>query len=357
MANDPSRTEKATPKRRDKARDEGSFPRSPDFDATLLLWGNYFLFLSVGGLTVTLLTRQVALLLRMAKPGALDNPASLAADVATAIGRILLPFLGLNLILALALQAAQRGLHFSAKPLQPKFHRLNPAAGFGRLFSVKSVVDTIKSMAKFIVFGSVAYAIISPRLPALLATMNSPLVQSLDFLRTTLFLLYRDVMLVMLVIGLADFFYQRQHFEKSIRMTKQEVKDEAKDAEQSPEVKGKQRSLMFSAAQRRMLAAVPKATVVITNPTHFAVALRYEEGVSAPVCLAKGVDFMAFRIREKARAAGVVVVENPPLARALFHSVRLDQPIPKELYQAVAQVLAFVYRLKGAGRGADKGAA
>jgi flagellar biosynthetic protein FlhB len=348
MAQDPSRTERATPKRRDKARDEGSFPRSPDFDATLLLWGNYFLFLSVGGLTLTLMGQQLAFLLKLAKPGALDNAAPLAAEVALTTGRILLPYLALNMILAMALQAAQRGFHFSTKALEPKFDRLNPASGFGRLFSVKSVVDTLKSLAKFLVFASVAYAIIGPRMPALLATMKTPLGQSLDLLRDILFTLYRDVMLAMLVIALADFFYQRHHFEKSIRMTKQEVKDEAKDAEQSPEVKGRQRSLMFSAAQRRMLAAVPKATVVITNPTHFAVALRYEEGVSAPVCLAKGVDFMAFRIREKARAAGVVVVENPPLARALFHSVRLDRPIPKELYQAVAQVLAFVYRLKGA---------
>jgi flagellar biosynthetic protein FlhB len=348
MANDPSRTEKATPKRRDKARDEGSFARSPDFDTTLLLWGNYFLFLSLGGLTVTLLGRQMALLLRMARQGALDNAAPLAIEVALATGRILLPFLGVNLLMALALQAAQRGIRFTAKPLQPKFSRLNPAAGFGRIFSVKSVVDTLKSLAKFLVFASVAYAVIGPRLPALLGTMKVSLGQSLELLRETLFVLYRDVMLAMLVIGLADFFYQRKHFENSIRMTKQEVKDEAKDAEQSPEVKGKQRSLMFSAAQRRMLAAVPKATVVITNPTHFAVALRYEAGVSAPVCLAKGVDFMAFRIREKARAAGVVVVENPPLARALYRSVRVEQPIPKELYQAVAQVLAFVYRLKRA---------
>ncbi len=348
MAHDPSRTETATPKRRDKARDEGSVPRSQDFDATMLLWGNYFLFLSAGGLTVTLLGRQMAMLLGMARPGALDNVGPLSVEVATSTGRILLPYLGLNLLLAVALQALQRGIRFTTKPLQPKFDRLNPASGFQRLFSAKSVVDTIKSLAKFVVLGAVAYAIIGPRMPAVLGTMKTSLGQSLELLRSTLFLLYRDVMLVMLVVALADFFYQRQHFEKSIRMTKQEVKEEAKDAEQSPEVKSRQRSIMYGAAQRRMLAAVPEATVVITNPTHFAVALRYEEGVSAPVCLAKGVDFMAFRIRERAKAAGVVVVENPPLARALYHTVRLDSPIPKELYQAVAQVLAFVYRLKGA---------
>ena len=348
MAFDPSRTEKATPKRRDKARSEGSYPRSPDFDATLLLWGNYFLLLSAGGITLALLTGELAYMLRMARPGVLADPAPLAVQVATTTGRILLPYLGINLVLALALQAAQRGVRFTAKPLVPKFDRLNPASGFGRLFSARSLVDTLKSLAKFLIFASVAYAVLGPRMPAILGTMKLSLGQSLALLKDILFLLYRDVMLAMVVVALADFFYQRLHFEKSIRMTRQEVKDEARDAEQSPEVKGKVRALMFNAAMRRMLAAVPKATVVITNPTHFAVALRYEQGVSAPVCLAKGVDFMAFRIREKARAAGVVVVENPPLARALYHSVRVDQAIPKELYQAVAQVLAFVYRLKGA---------
>lgn len=161
-------------------------------------------------------------------------------------------------------------------------------------------------------------------------------------------MLYRDVMLAMIVVAVADFAYQRHHFEKSIRMTKQEVKEEARDAEQAPEIKGKQRQMMMSAAQRRMLAAVPKATVVISNPTHFAVALLYDRGDPAPRCVAKGVDFMALRIREKAKASGVVVVENPPLARALYASVKVDQAIPGELYHAVAQVLAFVYRLKGA---------
>lgn len=348
MAFDPSRTEKATPKRREKAREEGTFPRSMDFDSTLLLTGNYFLMLMAGGFTVTLLGQQMAGLFRAARPGALTDLSPLVRQVGVDLARILLPFLAANFILALGVQLAQRGLHVHGKPLQPKFSRMDPIAGFGRLFSLRSMVELTKSLAKFLILAWVAWLVVSPRLHGLLLTLNAPLGQSLSFLRDTLFLLYRNVLLAMAAVALADFLYQRHHFEKSIRMTKQEVRDEARDAEQSPELKGRIRGLMLSAAQRRMLAAVPKATVVITNPTHYAVALKYEPGDPAPVCLAKGVDFMALKIREKAKASRVTVVENPPLARALHASVRLDKSIPKDLYQAVAQVLAFVYRLKGA---------
>jgi flagellar biosynthetic protein FlhB len=155
-------------------------------------------------------------------------------------------------------------------------------------------------------------------------------------------------MLVMIVLAGGDYMYQRYAFEKGIRMTKQEVKDEAKDADGNPEIKGKQKSMMMAAAMRRILTKVPKASVVITNPTHFAVALRYDPTTSAPILVAKGVDHLALKIRERARASGVPIVENPPLARAIYHTVDLDRPIPAELYQAVAQVLAYVFRLRGA---------
>ena len=155
-------------------------------------------------------------------------------------------------------------------------------------------------------------------------------------------------MIIMLVVAGADFLYQRHAYEKSIRMTKQEVRDEARDAEGNPEVKGRQKQMMMAAAMRRITTQVPKASVVITNPTHFAVALKYEAGSTAPICVAKGVDHLALKIRERAKASGVPVVENPPLARSLYRSVDLDHPIPPDLYQAVAQVLAFVYRIRGA---------
>ncbi len=350
MAHDPGRTEKATPRRRQKARDEGSVPRSSDFDGAILLWGNFFLFLGLGGATLALLTKQVAHFFQMAQPGALADAGrvTLLADVLMILGRLLLPFLGLNFLLAMATGFAQRGFSFSAKPLQPKFDRLNPAQGFKRLFSTRAVVDLFKSLAKFALLGLVAYAVLEPRIPALLATLKLPLGQSMDLFHSALFALYRNVMLAMLLLALTDFAWQRLSFEKSIRMTKQEVKDEAKDSEGNPEIKHKQKSIMQAAARRRMLSEVPKATVVVTNPTHVAIALRYDEEMSAPVCVAKGLDHLALKIRERARESGVPILERPELARALYRVVEVQKPIPRDLYQAVAQVLAFVYRLRGA---------
>lgn len=350
MANEPDRTEKATPKRRQKAREEGSVPRSPDFDGAILLWGNLFLFMGLGSATVALMGQQVAYFLGRALPGALaeGNRLPLLRDVLQILGRIVLPFLGLNLVLALAGGFLQRGFSFSAKPLTPKFDRLNPAQGFKRVFSSRAAVDLLKSLLKFALLAWVAYAVLVQRVPDLLGTLKLPLAQALDLFQATLFVLYRNVMIAMLVLGLADFAWQRHSWEKSIRMTKQEIKDELKDAEGTPEVKRQQKALMMAAARKRMLAEVPRATVVVTNPTHVAVALRYDDKTAAPICVAKGLDHLALKIRERAREAGVPTLERPELARALYRTVKVDQAIPRDLYQAVAQVLAFVYRLRGA---------
>lgn len=350
MAHDPARTEKATPRRRQKAREEGSVPRSSDFDGAVLLWGNYFLFIGLGGATVALLANQVAHFLQMARPGALAEAGrvTLLADVGTILGRLLLPFLALNFLVALGTGLAQRGFSFNGKAIQPKFERLNPVQGFERLFSAKALVELVKSLAKFALLGWVAYAVLAPRIPQLLGTLSLPLNQSMAVFQEAVFTLYRNVMLVMLLLALADFGWQRSSWEKSIRMTKQEVKDEFKDIDGSPEVKQKQKAIMQAAARRRMLAEVPKATVVVTNPTHVAVALRYDEKTTAPICVAKGLDHLALKIRERAKEAGVPILERPELARALYRSVDIEKTIPRDLYQAVAQVLAFVYRLRGA---------
>ncbi|MGA2080720.1 MAG: flagellar biosynthesis protein FlhB [Holophaga sp.] len=349
MAADPSRTEKATPKRRNKARDEGSTLRVPDLDATVMLWGNLFLFAALGASTVALMVRSTAFFLRRAgQAGYVDmgNLHALGVDILAVLAKVLLPFLAANWLLALSNQLVQHGFHITLKPLLPKFSKLNPARGIQRLFSAKAAVDLVKSLAKFTIIIWMSYAVVAPRMPAILSTMHLSLDQSMGYLREILFILYRNTMLIMLVLAGADFLYQRHSYEKSLRMTKQEVKDETKDAEGNPEIKGRQKQLLFAKAMRRIMVQVPKASVVITNPTHFAVALRYDKDTAAPVVVAKGVDHLALKIRELAGTAGVPVVENPPLARALYHNVPLDHPIPVDLYQAVAQVLAYVYHLK-----------
>ena len=262
--------------------------------------------------------------------------------------RILLPFLGVNLLLALANQFMQHGFRPTPSALKLKFEKLNPAPGFKRLVSFRSLVETLKSLLKFVILVWMAYAVLGPRMPIVMSTLKMSLGQSLQFMQETLFLLYRNVMLGMLFLAIADYLYQRQEFEKGLRMTKQEVKDEAKDSEGNPEIKGRQKQMMLASVMRRIQSQVPKAAVVITNPTHFAVALKYDPETAAPICVAKGIDHLALKIKERAKNSGVPIVENRPLARALYRSVELDRPIPPELYQAVAQVLAFVYRLRGA---------
>ena len=346
---DPSKTEKATPKRREKAREEGSLLRVPDLDATIMLWGNLFLFIALGGATMTLMGQIMAFYLR--KTGEVgfvtqDNLQGLALNLLWLLMQVLLPFLAANLLLAMANQFLQHGFKLNTKALTPKFSKLNPASGFKRLFSTKAVVDLLKSLLKFVVIAWMAYAVVVPRMPMILTTMKMPLNQAMAYLQETLFILYRNVMLVMIFLAGADYLYQRQSFEKGLRMTKQEIKEEAKDSEGNPQIKAKQRAMILSSAMRRIATQVPKASVIITNPTHFAVALRYDERTAAPICVAKGADHLAMKIRERAKLSGVPIVENPPLARALYRHVDIDKPIPSDLYQAVAQVLAFVYRLR-----------
>ncbi len=347
---EPGRTEKATPKRRQQARDEGSVPRSADFDAAILLWGNLFLFIALGGATVAALGQEVAYFLGLARPGALAEARQglILMEIMRILARSLGPFLATNLLIAMLGGFLQRGFSPNVKPLTPKFTRLNPAQGFKKLFSSRSAVELLKSLLKLLLLIFVAWRTVSPQIPALMLTSRMSLPQAMQLLEGTLFVLYRNTLIAMFLLALADFMYQRHAFEESIKMTKQEVKDEAKDADGNPEVKRQQRSLMISAARRRMLASVPKATVVITNPTHVAIALQYDESSAAPICLAKGLDHLALKIREKAKESGVTILERPELARALYRQVDIGQPIPGELYQAVAQVIAFVYRLRGA---------
>ena len=321
----------------------------PDLDSTLLFGANLFLFLGAWGATLALMAKQTAYFMKCAGTAApilQGDLGRLGVDLLWIVLRILLPFFCVNFLAALAIQFAQHGFKMSFKPLKPKFTKLNPVNGFKRIFSAKSFIELLKSLFKLLVIIWAAYIVVGPKIPLLLQSMWVPIGQGIALLQETLFQLYRNVLLAMLLIATADFMYQRFNFEKGLRMTKQEIKDEAKEAEGNPEVKGKQRSIMFRAAVSRIRSQVPKATVVITNPTHFAVALMYNEETPAPMCVAKGVDYLALKIREQAKDHDVPIVENPPLARLLYRSVEVDKPIPAELYQAVAQVLAYVYRLK-----------
>jgi flagellar biosynthetic protein FlhB len=298
---------------------------------------------------MALVTQQTAYYLKCAgeRTALLDGDIGrLGADFLWILLKILIPYLAVNFIFALLIQFVQHGFKPTFKPLQPKFSKLNPINGFKRIFSIKSTVELLKGIIKLIIIHWVAYLVIAPKMPTILQSLWTSLDQGVALFQTTLFQLYRNVLIAMIIVAAIDYLYQKYHFEKTLRMTKQEVKDEHKDAEGNPEIKGKQRSMMMQAAMRRIVTQVPKASVVITNPTHYAVALLYGAETPAPVCVAKGVDHMALKIKERANVTGIPIIENPPLARLLYRTADIDKPIPPDLYHAVAQVLAYVYKLK-----------
>ena len=260
----------------------------------------------------------------------------------------LLPFFLIGVATSIIINMLQFKFQISTKPLQPKFSKLNPVSGMKKLFSKEKIVELIKSIAKIILIMAVVYNTIKGDWVYLVKFYQMPLTQAIELIGSIVINMGLKISLVFMVIAFADLFYQRWKFHEDIKMSKQEVKDEYKNAEGDPQIKGKIRQKMREASQRRMMQDVPKADVVITNPTHFAVAIRYDanEG-SAPKVLAKGADFVAQKIKEIARENNVEIVENKPLARMLYANVEIGQEVPPELYQSVAEVLALVYKMQG----------
>ena len=235
----------------------------------------------------------------------------------------------------------------TTKPMKPKFSKLNPLNGFKRIFSKDSLFELLKSIAKIGLIIYVAYTAIRDHQDELFLLYDIPLMQVILLVGSIVIDAGLKISLVYLIVGIADWFYQKHKFKEDMKMTKQEVKDEYKNTEGNPEIKGRQRSKMREASQRRMMQDLPNADVVITNPTHYAVAIRYDASqYSAPIVVAKGEDYLAMKIREAAKEHQIEIVENKPLARMLYANVDVGEEVPPELYQAVAEVLAFVYNLR-----------
>ncbi|MBK4720263.1 flagellar biosynthesis protein FlhB [Azospirillum sp. YIM DDC1] len=242
----------------------------------------------------------------------------------------------------------QKGFNVSWELIAPKFNKLNPISGIANLFSAQKGVDLLKSLAKVAVVGVVAYIALQPMMLTIGHFIGIDMMLLLREMDGLTFRLLAGVLAILTLIAGADLFWQRHSFDKKMRMTKQEVKDEHKQAEGDPHVKGRIRQLRFERARKRMMAAVPGADVVVTNPTHFAVALKYDSTtMGAPMVVAKGADAVAFKIREIAEENGVPVMENPPLARALYAACDIDEEVPSEHYRAVAEVITYVFKLKG----------
>lgn len=342
------RTEEPTQRKLEQAAEKGDVPRSQEI-------GTFFV---LGGFTLALLVAAgwsagaAALSLRGFLMNAHQVPADAAGFAAVTQRGVLTGFAALGLPFAFILCAAFAGALIQHKPLwtfeplTPKFSRLSPMAGAKRMFGPEAWVNFAKGLAKTVLIGTVVSLTLWSQHDRLEAFAQMNVSALLPAALTLAVKLMGSVLALFAVIAVGDALYQRFTWYQRQRMTKQELKDEFKNSEGNPEVKAKLRQLRAQRVRKRMMAAVPKATVIITNPTHFAVALQYEPGMGAPVCLAKGVDAVALKIREIAGEHSVPIVENPPLARALYASVDIDDEIPVEHYQAVAEVIGYILRLK-----------
>ena len=260
------------------------------------------------------------------------------------------PILLVAFTIAVVTNVAQVKWQPTSKPLKPKFSKLNPIKGFSKIFSVNSLVELIKSIAKIGVIAYIAYSYLLGRIDELFLLYDIPLMQAIGLTGDVVVQTGIRIAAAYLIIAFADLTYQKYKHRKDNMMTKQEIKDEFKNQEGDPQIKGKQKQKMLQVSQRRMMQQLPEADVVITNPTHYAVAIKYdmenESKYDAPIVIAKGADFVALKIKEAAREHGIEIVENKPLARMLYTNVEVGEMVPPELYQAVAEVLAMVYHMK-----------
>jgi flagellar biosynthesis protein FlhB len=350
MANN-DKTEKPTAKRRGEARKRGQVAKSNDLNGALILIGGLFALSALGPAVVqgaaSTMTSTFQLISTPAASTSSSGLSALEKLVEHTMLSTVAPIAGVCLAMALIANVGQVGFRPSFSKMRPNFQRLNPVTGARNLFGTHALVETIKSLIKVAVVGAVAASALLPQLTSLGANVGTPPAALGSLLSSSVMGIAERVAIAYLLIGVADFIYQKRRLTKSLKMTKQEVKDEAKNADLPPEVKGQIRKRQVQAFRARMMAAVPQADVIVTNPTHYAVALSYDGNQPAPVVVAKGKDLIALQIRRIAEENDVPIVPDPPLARSLHASVEIGHMIPAELYAAVAQVLAFVYRMAG----------
>lgn len=350
------KTEPATAKRLKEAREEGKVARSREFGAAvdlIVLFLALKIFIGYVGENFTE-TFQVFYnrIPDLATEGAggfgVVAATRVMSEAVTKTILTMLPFLLIGFAVAVLVSILQVGWKVSGKAMKPKPEKFNPVNGFKRMFSKESLFELVKAVVKIILIFYVAYGEVKDHQNELFIIYDMELMPAMVLVGNIIINTGLKISLVYLIVGIADLIYQKHKFKEEMKMTKQEVKDEYKNTEGDPQIKGRQRQRMREASQRRMMQDVPKADVVITNPTHYAVAVRYDSQVSkAPVVVAKGEDYLALKIKEVAKENNVEIVENKPLARMLYANVDIGAEIPPELYQAVAEVLAMVYNLKG----------
>ncbi|NVK89589.1 MAG: flagellar biosynthesis protein FlhB [Gammaproteobacteria bacterium] len=342
------RSEKATPRKLQKAKQRGQVPRSKELTTALVLIASPLALMMSSSEVAKGFDAIKQLTFSLSRSQVLDTQFmfyALAESIASVFSALIIFFLAVFLI-SLFAPMLLGGMSVSAEALAPKGNRMSPMSGFKRMFGTTALMELAKAVGKFSLIAVFAYMVIESNIIQYFmlgrSTPEQEVVAAIDYILAALLMIAAPLIL----IALMDVPFQMWNHAKQLKMTKQELKDEFKETEGKPEVKGKIRQTQRELAHRRMMEAVPDADVVVTNPEHYSVALKYEQfGNRAPVVVAKGIDQIAFNIRKVAKAHDVVIMEAPPLARALFHTTELDQEIPQELYLAVAQVLAYVMQL------------
>ncbi|KAB7668653.1 flagellar biosynthesis protein FlhB [Bacillus sp. B1-b2] len=343
------KTEKATPKKRQDTRKKGQVAKSQDVNTAVVLLivfgvlsftGKYMLegLMSImnhnfSDLMLTSLT--------------VNNFRTIFINILMEVGLLLAPILAAAFVAALIANYMQVGILFSTESIHFKLEKINPLSGFKRMFSIRSIVELLKSMLKIIIIGLVVFSVLWGKMEEILSLSNKSIGSILVTVAKLTLQMGLYASAALLVLSLADYLYQRYDYEKNIRMSKQDIKDEYKNMEGDPLIKSKIKQKQREMAMQRMMQDVPTADVVITNPTHYAIALKYdEEKYDAPYVVAKGVDFVAQKIKLVANENDVVMIENRPLARAMYGQVEIGDMVPEEFYKAVAEILALVYQTK-----------
>lgn len=347
---DSDRTEDPTQKRLDEALERGDVVKSQEVSTWFVIGGGALMLAAFSGSMSGGLTTTLRGLIANSHQIPVDGRGLIA--IAGRIEREVLAAIALPLavlvLAALAGNMIQHRLVWSADSLKPKFSKISPLAGLKRLFSSQALANFAKGLIKLAVIGSVMVALLWPQRHRLEGLVSTDILGTLLLTRSLSLELLAVVVAILFLVAAADYLFQyRQWFERH-KMSLREMKEEFKQAEGDPLVKGKIRQLRQARMRKRMMAAVPKASVIITNPTHYAIALQYDRGMEAPVCLAKGIDAVALKIREVAGEHAIPIVQNPPLARALHAAVEIDQAIPPEHYKAVAEIIGYVMKLRRA---------
>jgi flagellar biosynthesis protein FlhB len=343
------RTEEATQQRREDFRRRGQVAQTRELTSVLLLFGFAGAFALLGSFFLQQIMNSYKMVYDYITPGEMtkDSLFSMMGGLGFSTLLVLGPLFLLSFVFSAGSTLLQVGFLVSEEAISPNFDKINPIEGFKKLFSWRSLIEGAKSLVKLLVIGYAAYYILSGSTDSIPKLVYLAPGEILSYLGEQIFSLLVGIATVLTLIAASDYFIQRYQLEQQMKMTKQEVRDEIKTREGDPLIKARIRKIQKEVAQRRMMADVPKADVIITNPTHIAIALKYApEKYAAPILLAKGQDYVATRIREMAREHNIPIVENKPLARTMFKTVEVGQVIPRELFAAVAEVLAYVFRLK-----------